>query len=578
MFDARMVGSFQVNTSNGINYGVASFADNVSLSSFLQGDGSTLVYNNNNLTYSSDNVFISTVTPKHLPGVGTFLSITGYIYIPPSLVGQPLTYSIKADDGTSLNINGAYVINNGGLHAARLISGTAEYLTAGLYPVTITYYDGAPVDARFEVFFPPGTLFLENLDQFNVVLSLVGLTPNQSSVAAYLNRALLNGKTDSLLNCLSKAVLNDPNSLPGYLDELDPLKFEVFAGAAAFEYDDFVIQEMDNYLAGRRDPNSDLLSSSGLDVSSLTLNASNSDPVLQGIYNRLNASSNSSVVGSNSKWDTLISGNVILGQTYSDAYTGLAHSDSTSEAVLLGQDYRFTSHFLAGLLFGYNHTGAALDNIGSNASLDAYSPGFYASYADNGWYSNTLGTFTFDEYRQSREVNLPCGGTAVSSPTGWQAMINTDAGYDVHDGPFTYGPAFGVHYTHLNVDSYSETGLKSGNLDVSRNESDSFRSRLGGRGRYAFNFNGVNLVAHCSASWQHEFFDSVRGITSQFSDLDNGYFTVETPRVSPESALADIGLDAQLNQTLSLFASYYINVGQSDYFAQSVQAGVKISF
>jgi outer membrane autotransporter protein len=47
---------------------------------------------------------------------------------------------------------------------------------------------------------------------------------------------------------------------------------------------------------------------------------------------------------------------------------------------------------------------------------------------------------------------------------------------------------------------------------------------------------------------------------------------------SRDSALADIGLDAQLDRTWTVFADYEVQGGQDNYFGQSVQAGVKIAF
>jgi len=53
---------------------------------------------------------------------------------------------------------------------------------------------------------------------------------------------------------------------------------------------------------------------------------------------------------------------------------------------------------------------------------------------------------------------------------------------------------------------------------------------------------------------------------------------VTTPNPSRDSALVDVGLDAQLNNALTVFADYSVQAGQSNYFGQSVQGGVKIGF
>jgi hypothetical protein len=80
-------------------------------------------------------------------------------------------------------------------------------------------------------------------------------------------------------------------------------------------------------------------------------------------------------------WNVFVSGNVVLAQDFSDPSAGTAHADATTGAVQLGVDYRITPNFLVGAMFGYGHTDATLDTLGSTASVDTYSPGVYASYS-----------------------------------------------------------------------------------------------------------------------------------------------------------------------------------------------------
>jgi outer membrane autotransporter protein len=279
------------------------------------------------------------------------------------------------------------------------------------------------------------------------------------------------------------------------------------------------------------------------------------------------------------RWNAFVSGNVILAQDFSDAFTGTGHQDLTTEAAQIGVDYRLTPNFLVGAMFGYGHTDANLDDLGSSATVDTYSPALYASFAKDGWYANALGSYGFSDYTQSRNVSIGAfGGTANSSPTGDQIVGNLDGGYDFHHGGWTFGPTAGVQYVHLDVNSYSETGLPGADLNVGENEADSLRSRLGGRISYAFQGCGMTFIPHFSASWQHEFLDQSRGITSQFSDVGAGSFNVQTEDPSRDSALADLGLDAVLNKTVTVFVDYAAQAGQDNYFGQSVQAGVKIGF
>jgi outer membrane autotransporter protein len=88
----------------------------------------------------------------------------------------------------------------------------------------------------------------------------------------------------------------------------------------------------------------------------------------------------------------------------------------------------------------------------------------------------------------------------------------------------------------------------------------------------------MNFTPHLDASWQHEFLDQSRGITSQFNGFGGGSFNVQTINPSRESALIDAGFNVDLNRTVTVFTDYIVQAGQENYFGQSVQAGVKIGF
>lgn len=163
-------------------------------------------------------------------------------------------------------------------------------------------------------------------------------------------------------------------------------------------------------------------------------------------------------------------------------------------------------------------------------------------------------------YTQDRVIGI-LGQTASSAPQGNEGVANLDGGYDFHRGAFTFGPLAGIQYTHLSVDGYNESGSVA-DLSVGDSESDSLRSRLGAHASYAFSRDGINFTPHRDASWQHEFLDQSRGITSQFNGFGGGSFNVQTTNPSRESALIDAGFDADLNRTVTVFTDYTSRPGR----------------
>jgi outer membrane autotransporter protein len=279
-------------------------------------------------------------------------------------------------------------------------------------------------------------------------------------------------------------------------------------------------------------------------------------------------------------WNVFVQGNVILGQDFSDQ--DVAHQNATTSSFQIGADYQLSPNFLFGAFFGYNHSDANLDENGSSATVDSYAPGLYASYAKGGWYGNFLASYSHNAYTEQRVINI--GGTynetANGSPEGDQETVNVDGGYDFHDKnkQWTYGPTLGLQYTHLSVDSFTESGGCSADLAVNSQAADSFRSRLGGHVSYTTNDHGLLLTPFLDASWQHEFLDGQRGITSSFDEISPETFTVYTPALGRESALLSTGVNFDLDNTSTVFTNYQVQVTPDAYFGQSVMAGMKVAF
>jgi uncharacterized protein YhjY with autotransporter beta-barrel domain len=431
-----------------------------------------------------------------------------------------------------------------------------------------------------------------------------GLTPNQNAVATYIDQQSLNAG-NNLSGVILSLLTLPPNQLAAALDELSPQAFGEFTSTTAFNNASFETEAMDEYLANQRSgPNGTFVGGNGqLDASGLTINDPSYDPTLAMVHSRMMAWNPGLPDGTVSDlanplmggvdmrdskdmkamntppayidpWNFFVRGNVILAQGFSNQ--DVSHFDDNTESVVLGTDYRVSPNFLIGLTAGYGHTDVTLDDNGSSATVDSYSPGFYASYADHGWYADLTGSYVHNAYTQDRKIAF-LGQDATSAPEGNEGVANLDGGYDFHCGSLTYGPLAGVQYTHLSVDGYNESGSIA-DLSVNEQDADSLRSRLGGRVSAAFSYFGVNFKPHLDASWQHEFMDQSRGITSQFQGQGLGSFSVKTVNPSRDSALADAGMDAELDKTWTVFTDYEVQAGQANYFGQSVQAGVKIGF
>lgn len=514
-------------------------------------------------------------------------------------------------------LNGNLIVNytSGSLAPFQSQTYIAITTTTGITSINAAGYEPPALQAGALRILASGQIVGNNYDvtltgQQTAFTGLAGanFTPNQQSVTSYLDRfdgTIASGPLLPLLQGLDGISVN-PAALGPAFDQLTALNFARFASTTAFNNTSFLAQQFDEYLANHRGADGTFISSQGgIDCSGLVVNDPSVDSALQMVHSRLlawnpapTAGRISDVAGavyggtdtkgfttmtqappSSHPWNVFVSGNVVLAQSFSDPSAGLSHSDATTGGMQIGADYRIDSNFIVGGMFGYGHTDATLDAFGSTASVDTYSPALYAAYSHGGWYANALGSYGFANYDQDRKVSIGgFSGTAHSSPGGDQIVGNLDGGYDFHRGSWTFGPTAGVQYVHLDVDGFTEGGLPGANLDVNQSEADSLRSRLGGRVSYAVQDGNLIFTPHFSASWQHEFLDQSRGITSQFDGVGAGSFVVRTANPSRDSALLDLGLDSQIDDTWTVFADYTVQAGQDNYFGQSVQAGVKIGF
>jgi uncharacterized protein YhjY with autotransporter beta-barrel domain len=434
-----------------------------------------------------------------------------------------------------------------------------------------------------------------------IQLSPPGLTQNQTAVLNSINAINAVGTSNSCFANLTVSLLGASlKDIGPDLDQLSPEKLGVLS-TIAFNDATFRTQDLDDYLAHRRNAQGNLqVYPDHFDTTGLTMTDSSMDPGLSPIKSRLLAwNPDPSTPGRlrdvdntldltaptpapddfYNNWNVFMRGNVVLGQQFSQPE--IDHTDYTTSSFQLGLDYQIGPHLLVGTVFDYSHTDTALDNMGSSATVDSYSPGFFASYADGGWFVNGLATYSWNSYTTARHISFGSfDETANAAPTGNEVLGNLDGGYEFHDKRWTFGPTAGIQYLHYNVDPFTENGGCSSDLTVNNQDADSLRSRLGGRVSYAMpdHDNHVVFTPYLDASWQHEFMAGSRTITSSFSEFNTGSIIVSTRGTSRDSALVVVGLDADITRSMTLFTDYAAQAGESDYFGQSVEAGMKIGF
>ena len=585
-FDPVEVGTYVAGTSSGINYGTVNPSDSQLLTTWLGADGASLHPTNLNPVFNT-----ATKT-------GTLLDLTGYIKITPAMVNVPQNYSFTVDDGGILTINGTPVINQGGIHGVSPNPPIYPviFTRAGLYTITVGFYDGDAVKAELEASLGGGHLLTTTN---GVPLILTPLDPTSTTIQNYVTLVGGKGPSDPTFNNAANALANlafgaDPTPYENALKELSPLKYAGLDSQTIGAID-FITNDLDDYLSHRRTDAGTFRPGNGVDLSGLSVFNGDIDPGLQEIAGHLmafNGDDHTANILSDSpaglisaaakpamdqQWNFFTRGIVVMSQNLSGG--GLQHTDATSGTLQFGADYQISEHLLVGAFFGYAHGSASLDEEGSNASSNSYIPGIYASYTDDGWYANGLVAGGVSDFDVNRNIEFPgFSASTEASPTGEEEYAYFSGGRDYHFKNWTVGPTGGLQYVHSTIDSFTENGAGLLDLNVNSHSEDSLRSRLGGRVYLAAPYGPVLWRPFLDAAWQHEFMENSNSLTAQFDGAGVGTFTVPTPKNSRESALISIGTDIDIDKDTTVFTAYRIEAGESNFFAQSVEAGVKITF
>jgi uncharacterized protein YhjY with autotransporter beta-barrel domain len=280
-------------------------------------------------------------------------------------------------------------------------------------------------------------------------------------------------------------------------------------------------------------------------------------------------------------FNEFVSGDIILGDLNENgANSPTPKAKYTAGDATAGISFRLTSNLAVGVLFDYNHTDATVDSVNSHIHEDTYSPGVFASFFEKGFYANGLFSFGYNDYSNTRNISF--GGTsstANSSPNGEQYVADLDGGYDFHpDQHWVLGPTLGVVYTHLDVDSFNETGAGSFDESIGSQSADSLRGRIGGHVVYQLQAGDILFQPNLTLAFQREFLNDSFGLTGTPDIPGATAFTIQGTNPGRNSALIGVGATATLDNSMCLFLNYLAEVGGDDYIVQSVEGGLKASF
>jgi autotransporter-associated beta strand protein len=276
------------------------------------------------------------------------------------------------------------------------------------------------------------------------------------------------------------------------------------------------------------------------------------------------------------RWGVFAKGSLILGdQKNTSDQRGY---DFKNSGFTLGMDYRIAPRAVAGAMFGYNDSRSSVNDAGSKVAMEGFAASLYGSVFGDSLYGDFQLSCGWNRYDNDRRIVFPgIDRTAVSSPSGSQISAYGGTGYDFRKGNWTLGPTLSLQYIRLRVEEYTETGAGALNLHVDQNTVKSILGSAGGHISWRWEEDGIKLLPRFWAAWRHEFADTDQTAMASLAQTGSA-FSVSIPGLESNYIAAGAGISMQWKEFAVFFLNYDIQFGQKDFWAQGINAGVRIPF
>src|SRR5262249_48048339 len=149
--------------------------------------------------------------------------------------------------------------------------------------------------------------------------------------------------------------------------------------------------------------------------------------------------------------------------------------------------------------------------------------------------------------------------------SGWDAGVRAEAGFDlVNLGGVEIQPLASIGYTHIEQDSFQESGASSLNLDVDSQTVDSAQTGVRARVHRLIQAEG-KLWFHpeLTASWQHELGDRERELDARIGGTPGAVYTVRGAKPTADAGVFGVRWTVVSAGRLHVFADYDVTLSSS---------------
>jgi outer membrane autotransporter protein len=279
--------------------------------------------------------------------------------------------------------------------------------------------------------------------------------------------------------------------------------------------------------------------------------------------------------------------------TWGEAFGGGAHQSSdgqfsgyamSSEGIVAGGDVRIAdTSTRVGAVFSYTHADLNEhgDRTGDTMGLDSYGVLGYASVLGTHAYVDLLGGVLADKFNTVRVIDFTgFNGVASGSHDGTQYVAKLAGGYRLPMGTSgtTLTPVWGVTYSHLNQDGYTESGGNGAALNVASEGDNSVKGEAGLKLEHSFKMASGDIVPELKVMYRHEFDNGAQLQTASYAaDASESTFSTLDVRPIENSELLSAGVNLLGKDGVTVTLKYTAEAA-SGYLSQGGSLRVRWAF
>ena len=254
-----------------------------------------------------------------------------------------------------------------------------------------------------------------------------------------------------------------------------------------------------------------------------------------------------------------------------------ANNDSSTGNI--GFTYKHNNHWTLGLAFGYIDQDVDIDNTGTSFENDGFLVSGLAGYQTNKLFIEATLTYANIDIESDRAVQLGVAQRIESGESDADGIgVTVAVGYDMlNSEKWRAGPIARIDYNDLDIDNFSETGIRSTSLSFSNIERDSFITSLGAFGNYQSFWGNIPVQYFGEISLEADLAGEPEDIEVSLNSLSSApSFSLDGIDTDSVGFTTQFGVSAAFNKNITAQLSYnYRDLGGS---LNAINLGLNVGF